>query len=289
MKIAGNQLKHLRDFYFLMLRSQMEDSEIDAQFALVVEHFLGIPKSQLNHQLDAHINQSELLDIYDSCKAIAAGTPVQYVLEEAYFYDLKLKVGPSVLIPRPETEELVHTILHEKIPFTNAIDFGTGSGCIPLALKKHRPNTTVRACDISDAALSMATNNARNLKLDIQLFKFDILKDSNNILGEQKFDLIISNPPYILTSEQKIMAAHVLEHEPHLALFVEGDDAILFYRKIILLCEKHLKSNGHLFFELNPLTAEEVRKFAEHCAYFSEVKLMKDMSGKWRFLKARKK
>jgi release factor glutamine methyltransferase len=227
--------------------------------------------------------------MYDCGKAIKQNFPIQYILGEAYFYELTFKVNDSVLIPRPETEELVELILKENTKPKSLLDIGTGSGCIPIALKKNLPTCHVSACDISLDALKVAKQNAHENAADVHFFECDILSQDSIHLSDKQFDLIVSNPPYILNTEKQIMQAQVLEHEPHLALFVKGSDAIIFYRKIIELCLTHLASGGKLFFELNPFTAEEVKLFALEQNYFSSVDIINDMSGKKRFLKAVKR
>ncbi len=290
MKIAGNKLAHLQAYYLSELKPLMQLSEVEAQFALVVEHYLGIPKKKLLTSMHENLNQSDVLDIYDACKAIKKQIPIQYVLGEAYFYDMPFIVNDSVLIPRPETEELVSIILKEKLNYKSALDIGTGSGCIPITLKKHSPLCDVSACDISTEALSTAEKNAVKFKSPVHFFNCDILStEADAYLNEKTFDLIISNPPYILESEKAQIEAPVLNHEPHTALFVFDSDPILFYRRIIQLCEKHLNAGAHLFFELNPITAQEVRNFATSTGLFQTIELNNDMSGKSRFLKAVKK
>jgi release factor glutamine methyltransferase len=290
MKIAGNKIIHLKNYYLKELSPAFDEAEIEAQFTLASEHYLGIPKNELNFKLEENINQSDLLYLYDCCKAIKKNIPIQYILEKAHFFGLEFYVNHSVLIPRPETEELVDLILKSKIDFRHALDIGTGSGCIAIALKKNKPLSLVSAIDISAEALMVAKKNAEANKTTVHFFEGDILSEINPINGHEfQFDLIVSNPPYILDEEKNQLAAHVLNQEPHTALFVKGKDPILFYRKIIEYCQHHLKAKGELFFELNPLTSEDVYQCAIESGYFSSVELLKDMFGKIRFLKAVKK
>lgn len=282
MRISGNKLKHLVDFFQSELRGIYPDSEIEAMLFLAMESVLGFSKTETLQKLEDNINQSDLLKLYDCAKDLKKNTPLQYILGEAWFYNLKLKVNKHVLIPRPETEELVELVLKENRGSFSVLDLGTGSGCIPIAIKKNSPNSEVSACDISDVALTIAKKNAELNDTKINFFKTDILRD--NI--KESFDVIISNPPYIKEGEKKQMEKNVLEHEPHLALFVEGDDAIIFYKKIIDLCSKSLNKKGKLYFELNPLTAESVEAYAKHSNLFENTWLIKDMSGVLRFFKA---
>ena len=290
MRVAGNKLIHLKNFFLTELAAETELSEIEAQFSITVEHYLGLSRSQQYLHLDDHVNQSDLLNIYNCAKAIKNNQPIQYILGKAHFYGLDFLVNSSVLIPRPETEELCDLILREKHKYQSALDIGTGSGCIPITLKKHLAHCKVHACDISNEAIITAQSNASLHEVEIHFFLCDILnqspKDDNQLL---KFDLIISNPPYILDSEKERMQAQVLNREPHLALFVNGEDAIIFYRKIIDLCGVQLNTEGHLFFELNPLSSADVLNYANKSQNFSSVEILKDMSGKDRFLKAIKR
>ena len=290
MRIASNKISALLDYYRIELLPNYNLEEVDAMFQLVVEHYLNTAKKELPKQLDKNLNHSELLKIYDCCKEIKSGTPVQYVLEEAYFLDFSFKVNPSVLIPRPETEELLALILKENKTARSFLDIGTGSACIPISIKRKLPGAVVSACDISESALSIANENSLKHKTDVNFFKSDVL-DKKQFLEDcpDTFDVIVSNPPYILSSEKILMETHVLEHEPHLALFVEGNDPIVFYKSIIDLCEYKLQIKGKLYFELNPLTALDVKNYAEKTLRFSQIELIKDMSGKIRFLKAEKK
>ena len=195
-------------------------------------------------------------------------------------------MSPAVLIPRPETEELVDTIIKTEKHCTSILDIGTGSGCIPISLALAFPNALVSACDISTDALDIARENAKLLNAPVNFKTIDILsEDAATQLGKSS-DVVVSNPPYILSSEKSQMSTHVIAQEPHLALFVEGLDEILFYRKIIALCKTILNTKGALYFELNPLTAEQVKTVAQESGLFSSVALFKDMSGKLRFLRA---
>lgn len=287
MRIAANQLKHLKAFYRIELKNLYETSEIDAIFNVVCSQFLKIPFHQVNLKLNDNINQSELIDIYDCAKNLALGKPLQYILGECEFYGLVFKVNKHVLIPRPETEELVELILKEARNKGKILDIGTGSGCIAIALKKHNLTHDIYAFDISLEALKLAKTNAQLNDCSVNFYEVDILKSLDfTALKTQTFDTIVSNPPYIHHNEKSQMANHVLSHEPHLALFVDDEDVCIFYKKIIDLCSNHLALNGHLYFELNPETAHLVKQYAEESQLFESLELIKDMSGKQRFLKA---
>lgn len=293
MKIASNKLSDLYEFYKTELVSIYDNDELYAIFELVCEHYLGYSKTDTRLKFQENLNQSDVLKIYDTAKALKTGMPIQYIFGEADFYNLKFKVNNSTLIPRPETEELVDLIIKsqttDNIAPTIILDIGTGSGCIPIALKKNIPNSKVTGIDISKEALEVAKSNTVKNNVDVEFIKLDILSPFDSSLITHHLSLIVSNPPYVLNSEAKLMDARVLEHEPHLALFVEDTDPIIFYKRIIDLCTKHLEEKGHLFFELNPMYANDVKKYANDSKIFNFTEIVKDMSGKERFLKAQKK
>jgi release factor glutamine methyltransferase len=290
MKIASNKLADLFNYYSLQLVDLYDKEELYAIFELVCEYYLGFNKLDVKSKLNDNINQSELINIYNTCNELKTGKPIQYILKEAYFYELRFYVNASTLIPRPETEELVYLImktLSNGVYGLNVVDIGTGSGCIPIALKKHFENSKFCGIDISENAIKIAGSNAILNNVDVEFFNCDIL-NTTHILN-LKFDCIISNPPYVLHSEAINMEKRVLDFEPSLALFVEENDPIIFYKKIIDLCLNSLSENGFLFFELNPLFANDVMNYADSANLFKTIEVIKDMSGKQRFLKAQKK
>lgn len=298
MKIASNKLSALYEFYRAELSSRYEAGELDAIFALVCEKYLGLQKRDLPQRLGENVNQSDLILVYDAAKALKTGLPVQYVLKEAFFYDALFEVTPDVLIPRPETEELVDLILKEVLPDAGVkavLDIGTGSGCIPITLKRHLHDARVVGIDVSGGALDVAGRNAARQGVDVAFHRVDVLNTdaAANIAAipgnDAGFSLVVSNPPYIAREEAVAMEQHVLAHEPHLALFVDGGDPIIFYKRIIDLCGQLLIPGGYLFFELNPLYALDVKNYANRVNLFNFAGLITDMSGKPRFLKARRK
>lgn len=258
-----------------------DDSEASAIAKLVVEH-AGNNNFRNLEYLTANTEQTEQINNY--LHQLLTHRPVQYVLNESWFYNLKFDVNESVLIPRPETEELADLIIKEvqSNPFT-ILDIGTGSGCIPISIKKNIPEAEVSAVDVCSEALHVAMKNAVMHETEINFHLLDFLDESKwKELGI--FDIIISNPPYIKRSESKTMSEHVLEYEPHKALFVPDDDALLFYRKIADFALTHLAPNGKIYVEINQqLGKETVTIFIEKG--FKEVALLRDMSGNERFLK----
>ena len=211
--------------------------------------------------------------------------PVQYVLGQADFYGLKFKVTPDVLIPRSETEELVHWILEtNQLEAPRILDIGTGSGCIPITLKKKLPLAEVMAVDVSEKALAVAQENAQLNEVTVALQQVDILNkpDWNQL---PKFDIIVSNPPYIPTKEAALVPDWVKNFEPSLALFVSNEDPLIFYRTIAEFALTHLDSTGILFFETNEFNAAEVQEVLMDRGY-QDVQLQKDLFGKERMIRA---
>ncbi len=288
MRVAGNKVKHLVSFFYSELDKLYSKSEINEMVFRVFEHFLKFKREDMLGRAEDHVNQSELLLIYDAAKDLAKAKPLQYVLGEAYFYKFPFYVNEHVLIPRPETEELVEIIYKGNKELKGRIfDVGTGSGCIAISLKCLLPQATVEACDVSDNALEVANRNAERNSADVKFIKADILELPVDGYGDlmMNYSIIVSNPPYIKTSEADQILANVKDHEPHLALFVEGNDPIIFYKKIIDLCKDRLDKGGKLYFELNPLTAEAVKTYAQSKSIFTQMDLLKDISGNVRFFR----
>lgn len=233
--------------------------------------------------------QQERLDAMS--EQLARSMPVQYVLGYTWFCGMKMMVNSNVLIPRPETEELVEWIIRDNqkqlgnsTPL-RILDIGTGSGCIPVALKKALPSAVISAIDISPGAIEIAKENAAIHGAEIQFFKLDFL-DEQQWNGLGVFDVIVSNPPYVALSEQEAMNANVLEHEPHLALFVPDTDALVFYRAIASFAQEHLVAGGSIYTEINEEFAEPVSHlFQEVC---TQVMVKKDIYEKDRMVKATK-
>jgi release factor glutamine methyltransferase len=285
MKVAGNKLKQLQAFYLNYLQDQFDEAEIRAIFQTSIQHYLGWSASDQLRRQEDNINQSDLLKIYDCAKALALGRPLQYILKEAWFYGERFSVDSAVLIPRPETEELVDLILKQNKKINSLLDIGTGSGCIPITIKRQRPEAMVIACDLSELALQMAEKNAFALNSEVEFIKADALSTEFHLNFSNTFQILVSNPPYILASEALSMSKQVLDHEPHLALFAEGEDASIFYKKIIAASRFLLAPQGQVYFELNPLTADDVKAYAEASGIFTHVEILQDMSGKARFMR----
>jgi len=291
MNIASNKLSNLYKFYQTELSSVYDEIELYAIFELICEHYLGYSKTNTKLKFNENLNQSEVLKIYDTAIALKKGAPIQYILGEADFYNLKFNVNSSTLIPRPETEELVDIIIKDHVNLSlqqniHILDIGTGSGCISITLKKNLPHSNATGIDISEKALEVAQSNAIKNNVMVNFLNLDILSNNQQLYT---YNIIVSNPPYVLNSEAKQMDTRVLEYEPHVALFVEDNDPIIFYKRIMDLCNEHLEEKGFLYFELNPIYALHVLKYANASKIFNFTEVINDMSGKQRFLKAQKK
>jgi release factor glutamine methyltransferase len=273
------------------LTSLYDDREASNIADWVIEHITVMKKTERLIQKNKTFTPEEYTRLNQYAAELLAGRPVQYVLGETWFMGLKFYVNESVLIPRPETEELVDWVvesqkssrtLRDKSPKT-LLDIGTGSGCIPVAIKKKLPYVSVTSVDISPEASTVAVKNATELNADINFITLDFL-DESNWYPMPVFDIIVSNPPYIRQLERSGMAKHVVEYEPSIALFVPDEDALLFYRKIALFAKDHLAENGMIFLEINEkLGAETVELYKSHGF---TVSLRKDLQGKDRMLRA---
>jgi release factor glutamine methyltransferase len=229
-----------------------------------------------------------MLTFHFAIKDLLKNKPLQYIIGETEFCDLKFKVNENVLIPRPETSELVHLITNRQQTTDNSqltiLDIGTGSGCIAISLAKQLPQSQVYALDISEKALCVAKDNAYINNVDITFIHDDILSLRNKI--ETKFDIIVSNPPYVRDLEKAEMRDNVLNCEPHNALFVSDNDPLIFYRNILEFAKTHLKENGEVWFEINEYLGKEMTDLCLEMG-FSNVNIYKDFREKERFLSVR--
>lgn len=252
---------------------------------IIMEHVKGWDQVELLLRADKEVSDFTVGQVNDAVGRLLAGEPIQYIYGDTYWYGMTLKVTPDVLIPRPETEELVDLIVKENTRSDlRVLDVCTGSGCIVLALARSLSFPTVTAIDISEPALEVARSNASLLKVKVNFVKDDALKLAP---GKDQYDIIVSNPPYIMDSEKKAMDANVLDHEPHLALFVPDSDPLRFYKAIATYALDALTDGGHLYFELNPLTANKLADWMKVNGW-SDVQLLPDMHSKIRFMVAKK-
>jgi release factor glutamine methyltransferase len=286
MKIASNKIKDILRFFRDELNDTYEKEELESIIAYCLEDFLNIKRAAISSNQETTVSESELLKFNFAIKDLKKHRPLQYVLGLADFYRLKFFVNEQVLIPRPETEELVHLIIHDnKLSEPSIIDIGTGSGCIPVALKKNILAATVSAIDVSESALELAKRNAKKNEVDVHFFLKDILSSDENTEQQlSKYDIIVSNPPYICFSEKEQMHKNVLDYEPHLALFVNDNDPLLFYKAICDFALKSLNKNGKIYFEINQSLASETKDLLESKG-FKNVELIKDISNNYRILR----
>lgn len=256
----------------------------------VMQYITGLPRIDrvVNKKIPLLPAQSEQLDRIQ--KQLLDHKPIQYILNESWFYGMKLYVDENVLIPRPETEELVDWVVKEVKAAGKTelaiLDIGTGTGCIPLAIKKALPGCEVYGLDISEGALTVARKNAQLQGLSVHFMHFDIL---SRTIPEQfpRFGIIVSNPPYIPLSDKDSMADNVVKYEPWLALFVENEDPLVFYREILLFAENNLKEEGWIYFEIHERLGDHLRELVDNTS-FKHFQLVKDLQGKNRLLRIQK-
>jgi len=277
MEKVSNILSYFRQ----ELSTVSDDRKITSWYYISMEDLLEYNRSDCIINSNQVLNKIQLSKIKQIVAELKTHKPIQYILGKTEFYGLKIKVNEHTLIPRPETEQLVDWILKEN--FVAALDIGTGSGCIPIALAKHK-DAKVLAIDVSEDALLIAEENAKNNEVEIDFIHQDILQ--TNYL--QKVDLIVSNPPYVLESEKEKMQENVLDYEPELALFVEDKNPLIFYKKIASLAINFLNENGKLFFEINAKFGKETIEMLADIG-FVNIELKKDMNDKDRMIKAIKK
>ena len=279
----------LKGIYQKSLTSIYNENEIVSLWNIVVEKVLNLSKIQQMVNQDTLVREEDEKRILAILDELKTAKPIQYIFNESYFYDLRFYVDESVLIPRPETEELLELILTDLLKENlnesklNVLDIGTGSGCIALALKNNLPFANVYAMDVSDSALLVAQKNAELNKLDLKIIKQNILE--NDDWKNPPLDLVVSNPPYIPFSEKNLMADNVLNFEPHLALFTENDQALIFYEKIADFTLKHVKKGGFIYFEGNEFNTTNLVNLLKQKG-LQNVIVHKDLSGKERMVKA---
>ena len=272
------------------LKSIYEDREAENISDWVFENVTGLKKWQRRENKNQELEESDSKKVEKYLEELLLNKPVQYVLNEAWFYKMNFFVNENVLIPRPETEELVEWIVSdlkkEKRPDpTTVLDIGTGSGCISVSLKKELPQVNVTSVDVSEKALSVAKKNAILLNASIDFFQMDFLNEKEwNRLSQ--YDVIVSNPPYIPIGEKEILAKNVTDFEPEIALFVSQNDPFIFYKSIAQFAKDHLKENGKIYVEVHEEYAKNVKIIFEKPGFNSEIK--RDIYGKERMIKMEK-
>ena len=288
-------LKDYKINFFNSLKNIQDEQEIESFFFILTEYLHNLKRVDVALNPNFELKDAEV-DKWNTILAqLQQEKPIQYITGEAWFYGLRFEVNENTLIPRPETEELVEWILnspniHHPSPI-NILDIGTGSGCIPISLKANLSQANVSAIDVSEKALEVAKRNAELNKVEINFIQANILEvedlsqlTSPIIHHPSSYNIIVSNPPYVRNLEKQEIKKNVLDYEPHLALFVEDTDALLFYRKIAQLALKNLSPNGLLFFEINQYLGKETVELLESLG-FKNIELKKDIYGNDRMIR----
>jgi release factor glutamine methyltransferase len=280
-------IKTYRDQFKAKLIDLYDENEVDNFFYMLLEEYNEIKKYQLAIDPSLVFTSEQLLVWDEAVNLLLQYKPIQYIIGKAYFYDGVFNVTPSTLIPRPETEELVDLIIKQANDVLNlkVLDIGTGSGCIAISLANFLNNGQVTAFDVSLNALEVAKTNATVNNAVVNFVLQDILSLSEL---DTQYDIIVSNPPYVRNLEKIEIKPNVLNHEPHLALFVEDDDPLIFYRKITELALTGLTNNGILYFEINQYLGADTVDMIESYNIFQTVELIQDMYGNDRIIIAKK-
>lgn len=288
-------LQEFKQYFKSELKGIYDDSELDAFLYRLIDFKLGLSIVDIIMQPEVLLTKAHQAFFNRAITDLKQEKPIQYILGETDFYGFTFNVTPATLIPRPETEELVSWILSDVGQYEgehrnnlSILDIGTGTGCIPISLAKNLPEATIYAVDISKEALAVAKENTVNNEVQVTFIEQNIL--THDLIGEnhalnQQFDVIVSNPPYVRELEKDEIKKNVLDNEPHLALFVEDTDALLFYREISKYALNHLKEGGTLYFEINQYLGKETLALIKELS-FTQVELRKDLLGNDRMIKA---
>lgn len=280
-------ISNLKSNFIHALSGIYPSEEIESFFNILAQEFLNLSRIQIALDRDQFVSTEKVEKIKTATERLKMYEPIQYIVGDTEFFGLTFKVNPNTLIPRPETEELVQYIINDVSELKNnsnhveLLDIGTGSGCIAISLAKNLQNSKVSAMDVSSEALKIANENACENKVNITFLEQDILL-CKALPG--KYDIIVSNPPYVRELEKEWMQPNVLKHEPELALFVKDSDPLIFYRKIAELSRDSLKPNGKLFFEINEYLGEEMTELLVGLG-FRDIEVKKDIFEKDRMLK----
>lgn len=279
-------VKNYKSIFIQILLSLYDEAEIESFFYIILENKHKLKRIDLALNPDLQFSDYEI-EVWNSIlEKLKLEIPIQYILGSTFFFGMEFEVNENVLIPRPETEELVEWILKEnsnnKTPNSKLqlLDIGTGSGCISITLAKKLPNAEVFAIDISDKALKIAQKNAEINGVNVIFIQKNILETEDLL---DTFDIIVSNPPYVRNLEKHEIKKNVLDNEPHLALFVDDDDALVFYRKIAELAQKNLSENGQLYFEINQYLGKETMDLLQQMN-FKNIQLKQDIYGNDRMI-----
>ena len=279
-------IKEYKNQFIEQLSSIYDVGEVESFFYIILENKHQLKRIDLALNIGLKFSEAEIETWNEILEKLKQQIPIQYILGTTSFYDLDFEVNNDVLIPRPETEELVSWILSNN-PITEStnkpkiLDIGTGSGCIAISLAKNIPNAAVYAIDVSEKALAIAKKNASTNKVKVTFIQENILKTEN---FQEKLDIIVSNPPYVRNLEKQEINKNVLDYEPHLALFVDDHDALIFYRKIAHLAQKNLSENGQLYFEINQYLGNEMVELLQQM-HFKNIEIRKDIYGNDRMIR----
>lgn len=283
----GVNIQTIKDIKFYLsgeLNGLYPDSEIRAFATIIIKTVFKVSKLHSLSLPETKVNQKQNREIVRICRELKTGKPIQYIIGETSFYNCIIKVNSDTLIPRSETEELVDLIIKENKGFRGSVlDIGTGSGCIAIVLAINLPGSTVTGIDISEGAISIAQENARINSAPVTFLHADVFAPESFAIP--KADIIVSNPPYVRSSEKKKMAKNVLDFEPHSALFVPDDDPLKYYSAIIRLSEKILVRRGKIYFEINEAMGERLVNLLKSCGY-EHPEIVRDINGKDRIIKA---
>jgi len=274
--------KELKHHFIQEIKPNYGEEEASFIFYIALEYLTNWGRNEFIRLTNEPVEEAKELAFKNIISELKSGRPIQYIIGETIFYGLNFKVTPAVLIPRPETEELVEWVLHKTNDakgLLNVLDIGTGSGCIAITLKKYNKNMEVFAFDVSHDALAIAEENAGLNDVQVNFIEADIL----NYSSHNTYDVIVSNPPYIKEEEKADMHTNVLNYEPHLALFVEDSRPLMFYIAIADFAKKNLRQDGYLFFEINEFLPLETMDMLSDKG-FKNIELKKDMQGKSRMI-----
>ncbi|MEE2802373.1 MAG: peptide chain release factor N(5)-glutamine methyltransferase [Bacteroidota bacterium] len=274
-------LQEVKNEFRIALSNNYPDFEIDSIFKICCEDLLDFSRSDILLKSQEPLTKNQEDTLITALEKLKQDIPVQYITGVAHFYGRQFKVTENTLIPRPETEELVQLIVSDvnNESSLKIIDIGTGTGCIGISLKKELISSDVTLLDVSKEALSIAKQNATNLKAQVHFIEQSILTTTDL---PDKYDVIVSNPPYVRNVEKQEIHNNVLLHEPHLALFVENENPLLFYRKILELALDGLTEKGRVYFEINQYLSNEMNELASSLGFDS--KMIKDYNGNWRMM-----
>ena len=308
MKMPSNSVRDCRKYYAGELENIYGSDEANTLIMILLEHYFNIDRVKIALEPDLRLSESELLTLHFAVKELLKNKPVQYIIGETEFCGMRFFVNEDVLIPRPETEEMVKSLelkvkgylyspsfrpdierremVAEKSPANISIlDIGTGSGCIAISLAKLMPDSDITAVDISKKALEVAKKNAENNEVNVHFVLDDILNPQNPELIDNQYNIIVSNPPYVCESEKSEMRANVLDYEPSTALFVSDNDPLIFYRKILEFAQKTLKPDGEVWFEINEKFGKEMKDLCLEKG-FKNIEIIKDFRERDRILMA---